>query len=133
MHFSEGREGGAEPGENLAMLADEALQHAKELVRAELSLAKLELHKEAKAAAFSAACAVLALVLLHAGFLVLVAAVVLALFAKPLAAASVGVVLIAAAAGAAFAALHAFKRRHLPRTRARLSRDAHALMRFKHE
>lgn len=119
-------------GEHLRTLAEEALQSARELVRAELSLAKLELKNEAKKAGFAVLFAGLALLLLHAGVLVLVAALVMALFGKPLAAAVVGVLLLALASGSALAAVAAFKRRHLERTRAGLSRDA-AVLRLRHE
>jgi uncharacterized membrane protein YqjE len=119
--------------DRFSTLADEALVHARELVRAELSLVKVELQAEARRAALAGLFVVLALVLLHAGFLVLVASVILALFSEPAAAAVVGLVLLCLAVGAGLAAVAAFKRRHLPRTREGLSRDAHALMRFGHE
>jgi hypothetical protein len=119
-----------ETGAQLRLLAGEALEHARELFRAELYLAKLELTVEAKRAGIAALFLALSLVLLHAGFLVIVAAIILALFAQPLAAAAVGLVLIVLSAGAALAALAAFKRRHLARTRAGLSRDV-ALLRWR--
>ena len=119
-------------GEQIRTLANEAVDHARDLLRAEVALAKLELKGEAKKAALAAGLAALSLVLLHAGFLVLVGAIILALFAQPLAAAIVGLVLVLLAAGAALAALAAFKHRHMARTRAGLSRDA-ALLRLRHE
>ncbi|HEV8245600.1 MAG TPA: phage holin family protein [Polyangiaceae bacterium] len=122
-----------DPGERFATLANRAVEHAKDLVRAELSLARDELQGEARAAAFSLALAILSLVFLNAGFLVLVAALVMTLLGKPLAVAIVGLALLGVAGGAAFAALHAFKRRHLARTRQRISDDAQTLLRFKHE
>jgi uncharacterized membrane protein YqjE len=119
-------------GDHLRTLAEEALDAGRELVRAELSLAKLELENEAKKAGLAVMFAATGLVLLHAGVLVLVAALVMALFGKPLVAAAVGLLLLVLAAGAALAAVTAFERRHLERTRASLSRDA-AVLRLKHE
>jgi len=122
----------ADAGEEIRTLAGEALEHARELFRAEVALAKLELKTEAKRAALAAALAMFALMLLHAGFLVLIAAIILALSDQAPFVAVVGAVLIVLAAGAAFAAFAAFKRRHLVRTRANLSRDV-ALLRLRHE
>jgi uncharacterized membrane protein YqjE len=122
-----------DPAERLAMLADDAVEHAKELVRAELNLARDELKKEAKAAAFSLALVAASLVLIHTGFLVLVAALILAFAGNPVATTIIGIALMALAVGAALAAMRAFKRRHLPRTRRRLAQDAQALLRFRHE
>ncbi len=122
-----------DPAERLADLAGDAVTHAKELVRAELSLAKGELVKELKAGALAVALCVLALVFVHSGYLVLIAAIILALSGKALAAVVVGAALLVLGAGAAFAAYRAFKHRHLPRTRERLAQDAQALLRFRHE
>ncbi len=122
-----------DPAERIATLADDAVAQAKELVRAELSLAKDELTKELKAAAFAVGLGILSLIFLHSGYLVLIAAIILALSGKALAAVVVGVALVLCAAGAAFAAYRAFKHRHLPRTRERLAQDAQALLRFRHE
>jgi hypothetical protein len=113
--------------ERFGQLVQHTLEDAKELVRAELALAKSEVAGELKAALVSVAVGAVAVVLMHTALLVLVTALIVALGADALTILLVGLALVLlAAAGAAVAALF-FVRRHLPRTRERLARDASLL------
>lgn len=109
--------------EPLAKLVEHTLEDAKELVRAELALAKRELEGELKAAFASVVVGAFALVLVHTALLVFVAAVIVALGAGALTTFLVGLALVVLAALGGAAAVLFFTRRHLPRTRERLARD----------
>lgn len=113
--------------ERFAKLVQHTLEDAKELVRAELALAKSELQGELKAAVFSLAVGAVAVVLMHTALLVLVAALIVALGADALTILLVGLSLILLAVAGASVAVLFFVRRHLPRTRDRLARDASLL------
>jgi hypothetical protein len=103
------------------------LEDAKELVRAELALARSELEGELKAALLSLSAGAIAVVLLHTALLVLVAALIVALGGDALTILLVGLALVLLAVAGASVAVLFFVRRHLPRTRERLARDASLL------
>jgi uncharacterized membrane protein YqjE len=109
--------------EPFAKLVQHTLEDAKELVRAELALAKSELQSELKGAVFSLSIGAVAVVLMHTALLVLVASVIVALGADALTILLVGLSLILLAVAGASVAVLFFVRRHLPRTRDRLARD----------
>jgi hypothetical protein len=109
------------------------LEDARELVRAEIALARAELKGELKLAAVSIGVGIVALVLLHTALLVLVAALLVYLGGNALSIALVGAALAALAMACMIVTALVFSRRRLPRTRARFSRDAHSLLRFEHE
>ena len=113
--------------DHFGKLVQHTLEDAKELMRAELALAKSELEGELKAALVSVSVGAIAVVLMHTALLVLVAALIVALGGDALTILLVGLALVLlAVAGASVAALF-FVRRHLPRTRERLARDASLL------
>ncbi len=113
--------------ERFAKLVQHTLEDAKELVRAELALARTELEGELKAALLSLSAGAIAVVLLHTALLVLVAALIVALGGDALTILLVGLALVLLAVAGASVAVLFFVRRHLPRTRERLARDASLL------
>jgi uncharacterized membrane protein YqjE len=113
--------------ERFAKLVQHTLEDAKELVRAELSLAKAELEGELKSALVSLCVGAVSVVLLHTALLVLVTALIVALGGDALTILLVGLALVLLAVAGSSVAILFFARRHLPRTRERLARDASLL------
>jgi Flp pilus assembly protein TadB len=113
--------------ERFAKLVQHTLEDAKELVRAELSLARSEVEGELKAALLSLSAGAIAVVLLHTALLVLVAALIVALGGDALTILLIGLALVLLAVAGASVAVLFFVRRHLPRTRERIARDANLL------
>ena len=111
----------------LGELLEDVLLQARNLVQAELSLARKELKQELKTAVQSALLLLLAGMLLQAALVVLGVLLVLQWGAGL---ASLGVVLVLALGGVSFliAAARSLRRDRLPRTTARLSRDAKQLL-----
>jgi uncharacterized membrane protein YqjE len=112
---------------NLGELLESTLHHAKDLLQAELALAKSEVSNEVSSALDS-------LVLLVVGAIFLEAALttlgVLLVFAFGVSVAAVAVVLVLTALGAIFClvAKRGLERRKLPRTAARLALDTRQVM-----
>jgi hypothetical protein len=112
---------------NLGELLENTLHHAKNLLQAELSLARSEISSEVSAAYGSLLLLALGAMFLQAALSTLGVVLVLAFGVGVVAA---GVIVLLAAIGIALAliAMRSLERRKLPRTTARLAMDAHEVM-----
>ncbi len=123
MFGSEAKRAPETPGPNLGDLLEDALHQAKDLVQAELSLARRELASELDAAYSALGLLAVGAVLVQAGVATLGVVLVLA-FGVGVAAISVVVGFLAIGGVLVVLALRSLERRKLPRTTARLALDA---------
>ena len=118
---------GAPEQEPLGGLIDDALHHARDLIRAEIALATEELKTELGAAKRASIALGLAVLFVNAALLLAAIALLLALGASAAAAAAIGAGLLVLAAAALVVGLSLLRIPRLPRTRSRIARDARVL------